>query len=67
MADSEWIFASVINFLQSPLWATPVFTYVDQNCMYFDKEEENKLEYTKIHDVCLFFLIFIIIIIIFII
>lgn len=49
MGDEEWIFASVINFLQSPLWSTPVFTYVDQNCIYFDKEEENKLEHTQIH------------------
>jgi hypothetical protein len=48
--DSEWIFASVINFLQSPLWAAPVFKYVDNNCIFFDKEEENKLEYTTIHD-----------------
>lgn len=39
----------MINFLQSPLWSTPVFTYVDQNCIYFDKEEENKLEHTQIH------------------
>ena len=51
--DSEWIFASVINFLQSPLWATPIHNYIDQNCIFFDKEEENKLEYTSIHEVWL--------------
>jgi hypothetical protein len=49
--DSEWIFASVINFLQSPLWSTPVFNFVDQNSIFFDKEEENKFEYTSIHEV----------------
>jgi hypothetical protein len=28
-----------------------ILDFVDQNCIAFDKEEENKFEYTKIHNV----------------
>jgi len=47
--QGDWIFASVINFLESPLWSTPIMTFVDQHCIVFDSEDENKLEFTQIH------------------
>eukprot|EP01111_Echinosteliopsis_oligospora_P006303 TRINITY_DN2037_c0_g1_i4.p1 TRINITY_DN2037_c0_g1~~TRINITY_DN2037_c0_g1_i4.p1 ORF type:complete len:313 (-),score=73.59 TRINITY_DN2037_c0_g1_i4:66-1004(-) len=46
----SWIFASIINFLQSPLWKTPILTFVDKNCVFFDSEDENKFIYTEIHE-----------------
>ena len=39
----------IIGFIRSPRWKTPVHTFIDENCMAFDNEEENKLEHTEIH------------------
>jgi hypothetical protein len=39
-----------VGFLDSPLWAAPVGNFIDQNCVIFDSEEENKLEYTPVHN-----------------
>ena len=41
----------MITFLKSPRWKTPVVSYIEDNCLIFDNEEENKLEYTPIHKV----------------
>lgn len=49
MADREWIFDSVINFVKSPLWKVPITSFINENCIIFDDEDENKLEYTDIH------------------
>jgi len=39
----------IINFLRSPRWKTPIMSYLDEHCIIFDNEEENKLEYTEKH------------------
>ena len=39
----------IIGFLRSPRWKTPVMSYIDEYCTVFDNEDENKLEFTKIH------------------
>ena len=39
----------IIGFLRSPRWKTPVMSFLDENCINFDNEEENKLEFTTIH------------------
>ena len=39
----------IIGFLRSPRWKTPVMSFIDEYCTVFDDEEENKLEFTKIH------------------
>lgn len=41
----------IIGFLRSPRWKTPVMSFLDEHCIVFDKEEENKLEFTDIHKV----------------
>ena len=41
----------IINFLRSPRWKTPVMSFLDENCIIFDTEDENKLEYTSVHNV----------------
>ena len=42
---------SITEFLKSPVWKNPIVEFIDDNCMCFDNEEENKLEYTNIHKV----------------
>ena len=41
---------SVVGFLKSPEWSVPVMEFIDQNCIVFDTEDENKFEYTTIHN-----------------
>jgi len=49
--ESEWFFDMIIGFLRSPRWKTPVMSFLDENCIQFDcKEEENKLEFTMVHN-----------------
>ena len=40
-----WLFDSVTQFLKGPDWAVPVWDFIDENCIIFDSEEENKLAY----------------------
>ena len=47
----DWFFDIIINFLRSPRWKAPIMSYLDENCILFDSEDENKLEYTSIHNV----------------
>lgn len=47
--DSTWMFDFLMNLFESPEWEVPIMTFIDDNCMLFDNEEENKFEYTEIH------------------
>ena len=47
--ENDWFFDIIINFLRSPRWKAPIMSFLDEYCIGFDNEEENKLEYTKIH------------------
>eukprot|EP00051_Salpingoeca_urceolata_P016619 m.221989 g.221989 ORF g.221989 m.221989 type:complete len:156 (+) comp18730_c0_seq2:298-765(+) len=38
-----WVKDSIVTFLGSPLYATPVFNFIDQQCVVFGPEEENPL------------------------
>lgn len=46
---SEWLFDSIIQFLRSPLWSHPVQTFIDENCLTFQGDDECTLEHTEIH------------------
>lgn len=48
--ESEWFFDMIIGFLRSPRWKTPVMSFLDEYCISFDSEEENKLEHTTVHN-----------------
>lgn len=48
MAD-DWILESVMAYLRSPEYTTPVMNFIDEKCIVFDTEEESKLEFTAIH------------------
>lgn len=41
----------VVQFLNSPIWRVSILDFVDEKCIIFDNEEENKFEYTTIHNV----------------
>ena len=47
----RWKFDIVVQFLTGPLWKSSILDFVDYHCVVFDTEEENKFEYTKIHNV----------------
>ena len=48
--ENDWFFDIIINFLRSPRWKTPIMSFLDHHCIIFDNEEENKLEYTPVHN-----------------
>ena len=45
----------MLQFLSSPIWRVSILDFVDNKCVVFDNEEENKFEYTIIHNVFLNF------------
>jgi len=47
--ENDWFFDIIISFLRSPRWKTPIMSFIDEHCLIFDNEDENKLEYTPIH------------------
>jgi hypothetical protein len=47
--ENDWFFDIIINFLRSPRWKAPIMSFLDEHCIIFDNEDENKLEYTPIH------------------
>eukprot|EP00434_Breviolum_minutum_P026910 symbB.v1.2.023786.t4/scaffold2207.1/size85781/2 len=40
----------VLEPSRSPTWIIPISQFVDQNCLVFEDQEENKLEYTLVHN-----------------
>jgi hypothetical protein len=48
--DCDWIFDFVMETFKSPIWEAPVMSFIDENCIVFDREDENKLAYSKLHD-----------------
>ena len=45
--------------MQSPRWKTPILSFIEEYCIVFDDEDENKFEYTTIHNVLkIFYLTF---------
>jgi hypothetical protein len=51
MIDNEiyWIIDCVASILASPRWEAEVLSFVDENCIIFDSEEENKLQFMTVH------------------
>ena len=46
----EWILEIMTEYLQSPLWKNDIVSFVEENCCVFENTEENRLEYTEIHN-----------------
>lgn len=49
MSDDEWIYDSVVGFLNSHLWSVPVESFVDAHCLVFDACETDLEVYNTIH------------------
>ncbi|CDW71873.1 UNKNOWN [Stylonychia lemnae] len=49
-SENDWFFDLIITFLKSPRWKTPILSFLDEHCVIFDNDDENKLEYTIIHN-----------------
>merc|ERR1719221_1965611 len=51
-ADPDILYVSslVAAIFRSPTWVTPIASFVDEHCDCFEDQEENKLEYTLIHN-----------------
>jgi hypothetical protein len=47
---SDWLFESIIGFLKSPLWINPIHSFIDEKCLIFNNEDENKFTYTEVHN-----------------
>ena len=49
-ATASWLYEAVIRYLQGPMYTTPLMGFIDTKCLVFDDEEENKLEFTVVHN-----------------
>ena len=47
--NCDWIVDCVSSILVSPRWEAEVLSFIDENCIIFDNEEENKLQFTNVH------------------
>ena len=47
--ENNWLIDLILSFFHSMEWKAPVLSYIETHCVSFDDEDENKLEYTKIH------------------
>ena len=47
--ESDWLFDYMMETFQSPSWEVPVMTFIDENCLIFDNDDENKFAYTDKH------------------
>ena len=47
--EHDWIFDYVLQFLESDKFDASLMDFVDEKCIIFENEEENKFEYTDIH------------------
>ena len=46
----DWFKDFVIQFLKGESWHIPITRFIDDECIIFDNEEENKFEYTTCHN-----------------
>jgi len=45
----DWLYDYILSFLKSPTWRNPILQFMDEHCILFDSEDENKIIYTEIH------------------
>lgn len=49
--EMEWLFDFVMAIFRSPSWEVPIMTFIDENCVVFDNEEESKVSHSEVHEV----------------
>jgi hypothetical protein len=42
-ASYEWLFEHLLSVFSSPSWEGPLMDFIDDNCVVFDDEDENKV------------------------
>lgn len=47
--ENSWLIDLILSFFHSLEWKAPVMSFIEEKCIVFDSDEENKLEYTVIH------------------
>lgn len=47
--ENEWIADFLVMYLRSPPWTVPLNSFIDQHCISFDADDENKFVYSDIH------------------
>ncbi|CEM37227.1 unnamed protein product [Vitrella brassicaformis CCMP3155] len=47
--ELDWVADYIVEFLKSPEWIIPLQNFIDEQCIIFDNEEENKFTYTQCH------------------
>lgn len=50
-SEHDWLFDYIMNVFKAPTWEVPVMSFIDDNCVVFDNEEENKFAYSELHEV----------------
>merc|ERR1719162_40168 len=50
--NNDWLEDYVLQFMKSPSWAGPIQHFIDEKCSIFEVTDidENKLEYTIVHN-----------------
>lgn len=48
--DLNMISGCIVSILKAPTWVTPISNFIDEHCGIFDDQEENKFEYTTVHN-----------------
>ncbi|XP_024357649.1 uncharacterized protein [Physcomitrium patens] len=48
--DPVWMRDAVSKFLESPVYSVPLLDFIDENCGMFEDSDDNKLEYTIVHE-----------------
>jgi hypothetical protein len=47
--EVNWIFDFVMDIFKAPTWEVPIMSFIDENCIVFDGELENKFAYSELH------------------
>lgn len=50
--EDSWVFDSLVGFLRGPVWNVPILTFIEHKSLIFEPEieDQNDVEYKKIHD-----------------
>lgn len=47
----DWLYEYMVQYITSAMFRTPIKEYVEENCIYFEGEEENTFKHTELHKV----------------
>lgn len=48
--DDHWLYELTLQYLQSPVLLVPVYSFIDENCIFFDEDEVNQHEQKSVFD-----------------